>query len=153
MPGWLIIIIFLLAAVVPRLIGIVRRSQEKAQRERRQPAAIRVKLPWEFERAKEVTQQGTRGKTQEARQKSLESRVLSLQSSVDESAAVDEEAFEEETVARGQLSGRRDTAPRTRIEPPAPQKHEPVQIAGTPLSPQTIRQGIIMSEILRRPEF
>ena len=179
MSGWIIPIIVILIVVVSRVMKAVRQSQEKARREGQSPAATRAKSlserlgfdtdfdtaspaqskspaqptafridsrsPWEFEQAKETPtfKEEMKVETPTQRSKRVDDEYRSL---VDESTVTDEEAFKEETVAQTQPSPRSES-------PTVPAKHEPVRIAGIPLTPQTIRQGVIIAEILRRPEF
>ena len=160
MPVWLIAII-ILAVIVSRAVKALRRMQEEVQKQRPGSEPTRVRAPWEFEPVEETPEEDTRHETRDGRSEvvgtrhavSPQSQVSSLESFVDESTGPDEEAFKEETVAQTQPPEGRGTAPRASTKPSAPPRRKPVQIAGTPLTPQTIRHGIIISEILRRPEF
>jgi len=137
----LIIIIF----VISQIIGRVKRSQQKDRREKRPPARIPIKLPWEFETEEEIP---LPEKQVEVKMPTEQPREVDDEFSGDEHIAVsDEESFSDKTAAQA-----RSSEPESE-KPSVPPVRRPVQIAGIPINTKTISQGIIISEILRRPRF
>lgn len=138
----LIIIIF----VISQIIGRVKRSQQQQdKREKRPPARIPIKLPWEFETAEEIP---VPEKQVKVKMPSEQPRKIDDEFSGDENIVVpDEESFSEETAAQVRPS---EPEPE---KPSVPSGQKPAQIAGIPINTKTISQGIIISEILRRPRF
>ena len=152
MPRSLITIIIILIFVISRVIRWTRRMQEQTQKERRRAATPNVKMPWEFEQTREIPmsrEEVIRAETPARQPRKVDDEFRPL---VDKSTVPDEETFKEEAVPETRSSERRNTVPHTRKEPVVPPRHKPVKIAGIPLTPQTISQGIIISEILRRPK-
>jgi hypothetical protein len=128
-----IIIIF----AISQIIGRVKRSQQKDQRKREPLVKTPIRLPWEFETAEEIP---TPEKQVEVKIPREQPRKADDEFSGDEHIAVsDEESFSDETAAQAR--------------PSVPPGRKPAQIAGIPINTKTISQGIIISEILRRPRF
>jgi hypothetical protein len=137
----LIIIIF----VISQIIGRVKRGQQQDKREKRPPARIPIKLPWEFETAEEIP---LPERQVEVKMPTEQPRKADDEFSGDEHIAVsDEESFSDKTVAQA-----RSSEPKSE-KPSVPPGGKPAQIAGIPINTKTISQGIIISEILRRPRF
>ena len=137
----LIIIIF----VISQIVGRVKRSQQKDEREKRPPARVPIKLPWEFEIEEEVP---LPEEQVEIKMPTEQHGKADDEFSGDEHIiSSDEESFSDKTAAQARSSVAK---PEKSSVPPV---HEPPRIAGIPITPKTISQGVIISEILRRPEF
>lgn len=137
----LIIVIF----AISQIIGRVKRSQQQDKRGKRPPARIPIKLPWEFETEEEIPLPERKAEVKMPRE---QPRKADDEFSGDEHIVVfDEESFSDASVAQARPS-----------EPESgklsvSQGHKPAQIAGIPINTKTISQGIIISEILRRPKL
>jgi hypothetical protein len=137
----LIIIIF----VISQIIGRVKRGQQQDKQEKRPPARIPIKLPWEFETEEEIP---LPEKQVEVKMPTEQPRKADDEYSGDEHIAVsDEESFSDKSAAHD-----RPSEPKSG-KPSVPAGRKPAQIAGIPINTKTISQGIIISEILRRPRF
>ncbi len=138
-----LIILIIVIFAISQIIGRVKRSQQKEQRKREPLVKTPIRLPWEFETAEEIP---APEKRIEVKIPEEQPRKADDEFSGDEHIAVsDEENFSDETAAQAR--------PSESGKPSVPPRHEPAQIAGVPITPKTISQGIIISEILRRPRF
>jgi hypothetical protein len=137
----LIIVIF----AISQIIGRVKRSQQQDKREKRPPARIPIKLPWEFETEEEIPLPERQAEVKMPRE---QPKKADDEFSGDEHIiSSDEESFSDETAAQA-----RPSEPKSE-KPSVPPGRKPAQIAGIPINTKTISQGIIISEILRRPRF
>ena len=144
MPRELIILIIVIF-VISQILGRVKRSQQKEQRKREPLVKIPIRLPWEFETAEETP---VPEKQVKVKMPTDQPGKADDEFSGDEHIAVsDEESFSDETAAQA-----RPSEPKSE-KPSVPPGHKPAQIAGIPINTKTISQGIIISEILRRPRF
>jgi hypothetical protein len=140
-----LIILIIVIFAISQIIGRLKRSQQQDKREKRPPARIPIKLPWEFEIEEEVP---LPEKKVEVEIPGEQPRKVDDEFSGDEHIAVSaEEGFSDETAAQA-----RPSEPESE-KPSVPSEGKPAQIAGVPITPKTISQGIIISEILRRPRF
>ena len=137
----LIIVIF----VISQIIGRVKRGQQQDKREKRPPARVPIKLPWEFETEEEIP---LPEKQVEVKMPTEQPRKVDDEYSGDEHIiSSDEESFSDKTAAQARPSVAKSE------KPSVPPGRKPAQIAGIPINTKTISQGIIISEILRRPRF
>ena len=140
-----LIILIIVIFAISQIIGRVKRSQQQDKREKRPPARIPIKLPWEFETEEEIP---LPEKKVEVKMPAEQPQKVDDEFSGDEHIAVsDEESFSDKTAAQPRLSEPKPEKPSVLTG------HKPAQIAGIPINPKTISQGIIISEILRRPRF
>jgi hypothetical protein len=147
-----IVIIFIVSQVVKR----AKRQQEEARRRRLRSIATSAKVSHRVEEVEKMSAAQEARKVRVRMERSVGTDD-EFRPSVDESIIPDEESSITESVGARRavplLSESRDTASGADAKPSTPPKREPVKIAGIPLTHQTISQGIIISEILRRPEF
>jgi len=137
----LIIVIF----VISQIIGRVKRSQQEDQRKREPLVKTPIRLPWEFETAEEIP---TPEKQVEVKIPREQPEKVDDEYSGDEHIiSSDEESFSDKTAAQARPSVAKSE------KPSVPPGRKPAQIAGIPINTKTISQGIIISEILRRPRF
>ena len=137
----LIIVIF----VISQIIGRVKRSQQEDQRKREPLVKTPIRLPWEFETAEEIP---TPEKQVEVKIPREQPEKVDDEYSGDEHIiSSDEESFSDKTAAQARPSVTKSE------KPSVPLGRKPAQIAGIPINTKTISQGIIISEILRRPRF
>ena len=140
-----LIILIVVIFAISQIIGRVKRSQQQDKREKRPPARIPIKLPWEFETEEEIPLPEKKAEVKIPRE---QPRKVDDEFSGDEHiAASDEESFSDASVAQARSSGTESG------KPSVPRGQKPAQIAGIPINTKTISQGIIISEILRRPRF
>ncbi len=141
-----LIILIIVIFVISQIIGRVKRSQQQQdKREKRPPARIPIKLPWEFETEEEIPPPEKKAEVKIPRE---QPRKVDDEFSGDEHIAVpDEEDFSDASVAQARSSEPESEGPSV------PPEGKPAQIAGIPINTTTISQGIIISEILRRPRF
>jgi hypothetical protein len=152
-----LVLIIIVASVftLSRIVLSIRQRQEEARRARQRSAVTRSDIQWEFQTVSEapVPEKEIEGETASEQVRKIDDE---FQVSIDEYGGPDEESFKEGTqTSEESLSTRGLTRPSEPEEkkPSAPPTHEPVKIAGIALTPRTISQGIIISEILRRPEY
>ena len=115
-------------------------------KERRRSPTTPTEVPWEFEPVKEIPtpEPELRVKIPPEEPPKADDEYGSL---AHVSTLRDEEDFKEETLAQTRRSEP------VSERPSAPTKRKPVRIAGIPIDAKNITQGIIISEILRRPKF
>ncbi len=146
-----IIIFIIIGSALSRALKSAKQAREKAQKQEREPLTPHIEIPRETELSKpariEIPKIALERGDEEFSSLGDESTVSDEEGMFTEKAARPdaEESFKEETAVQGQR-------PERESEKPAP-KREPVKIAGTPITPQSISYGIIISEILRRPDF
>jgi len=122
------IIILIVIFAVSRIIrSVIRKRIQYQNREQPPSRTIRISTERPKEALKEL-------KNSDYEEKNTEYSTY------------DEEAYDEEQKPSEQTS---EQQPQSIIA----QKHKPVSIAGISLTPKTVAQGIIMSEILRRPKY
>jgi hypothetical protein len=140
-----LIILIIVIFAISQIIGRIKRSQQKEQPKREPLVKTPIRLPWEFETAEETPAPEKRVEIKMPRE---QPRKADDEFSGDEHIAVsDEESFSDKTAAQA-----RPSEPKSE-KPSVPSGHKPAQIAGIPINTKTISQGIIISEILRRPRF
>ena len=146
----LVIIIIAIAVIASQMISRARKSQQREQKKGGSPLDILTKPPWEFEMPDSAPTSEERIEEKvEVEMHKPEQVRLDEESVVaaHESVVSDEESFDEETIAR-----KKPLEPQIKSQP-APEKHGPGRIAGIPITPRTITQGVIISEILKRTKF
>ena len=142
----IVIIIF-----VYRVVGWFRKQQQEAEKKRQRSTAPGTKTTWE---SKTPAETAISKLEQIFEMPSEKPRVADdeYQTLVDESTISDEEDMDEENIREETLVQTPQPEPAL-VEPVVSRKRKPVRIAGTPINARTITQGIIISEILRRPKF
>lgn len=146
----LLIIVIAIAVIVSQMISRARKSQQREQKKEGSPLDILTKPPWEFEMPDNAPTSEERIEERievEAHKPGQVRLDEELAVAAHESAVSDEESFNEETIAQ-----KKPPEPQIKSQP-APEKHGPGRIAGIPITPRTIGQGVIISEILKRPKF
>ncbi len=137
--------------IVYRIARWFRRQQEKAEKERQRSPAPETKTTWESKPTAEIPiselELMVGAPPEKPRVADDEYKAL-----VDETTNRDEEDMDEESIKKETLVHTPQPEP-VLVESVASRKRMPVRIAGVPINAKTITQGIIMSEILRRPKF
>lgn len=137
--------------IVYRIAGWFRRQQQEAEKERQRPTAPGTETTWESETPAEIAISELELMVGAPPEKP---RVADdeYQALVDKSTIRDEEDMDEENIREETLVHTPQPEP-VLVESAVSRKRKPVRIAGIPINARTITQGIIMSEILRRPKF
>ncbi len=132
------IIFIIIVFIISRLIDAARRRQINAQRRSQQDEKPETS----------VYREKTRIVTVPEYDKEAESKLEKVSlPSVIEKKSYDEEMFDEES------SEVRTQQPKQALKVTQTVKRKPVTIAGIPINSETIAQGIVISEILKRPDF
>jgi hypothetical protein len=141
----LILLIFLIT-IISQIVGWVKKSQQKERGKK--PNTGIPKFPWDLMPVEEEKPSELAVAVEDIPKDSGETKPDNEFPNVDEESPLrNEEDFDEET---------RKKDKQTKLKPkkaPTQPKREPVHIAGFSINPKTIREGIIISEILKRPEF
>ncbi|MFC1717415.1 hypothetical protein ACFL6S_27390 [Candidatus Poribacteria bacterium] len=134
-----------------RIAGWFRRQQQEAEKERQRSTAPKTKTTWESETPAEIpiSELELMVGAPPERPRVADDEYQTL---VDESTIRDEEDIDEENIKEEVLVHTPQPEP-VLVESVAPRKRKPVRIAGVPINAKTITQGIIISEVLRRPKF
>jgi len=131
-----LIVFIVIVFIISRLIDAARRRQINAQRRIQQI---------EEQKTKEIHEETRIIKVPKYDAENNHRSDDILQPSIIEAKSHDEETFDEEsseTIQQSQVAKISQTS-----------KKGPVMIAGIPINSKTIAQGIVISEILKRPDF
>ncbi len=145
--------LIVIIVIVYRVAAWFRRQQQEAEKEkeRQRSTAPETRTTWESETPAEIPISELELMVGAPPEKPPvaddEYRTLA-----DESTIRDEEEMDEESVRKEAPAHTPQPEP-VLVESVASRKRMPVRIAGVPVNAKTITQGIIISEILRRPKF
>ncbi len=141
------LIVFIIFAY--RIAAWFRRQQQEAEKKRQSSTAPETRTTWESKPTAEIpiSQLGLMVAAPPEEPPVADDEYQAL---VDESTIRDEEDMDEENIRAETHTPQPEPV---LVESAVSRKRKPIHIAGVPVNAKTITQGIIISEILRRPKY